>query len=139
MRYLLSVFAALLFVSNAYAQSGRAYVLIGGVTATQAAPNLVVSPLQAQGGPVSSQAFVVWVTGGGSASCTVQFLGGNGVDSNGNVIWTNYGSTVTANASIAGSSAYAFAAVGSTPYVYYSAIVTAISGTGARCFASMSA
>ena len=96
------------------------------------------APSSAQGagtGVSTAQSFFVFVQGNGSVSCTVQMLGSNdpAVLTGDTTKWVNYGSTVTANGTTTGVNSSS----GSTPFQYFAAIVTAISGTNAACSVKM--
>ena len=81
--------------------------------------------------PPAAQTFHVVVTGSGSVSATVQPL-----SSNDGVNWLDYGSAM---AVAAGTAPQQTGANGAGVWAYYSAYVTAISGTGAAVTCTMSA
>jgi hypothetical protein len=133
------------------------YVLCKGVTAVQAAPvnqgalsGYVISAVEASPGlglPQGSQAIqpatvdnvlnpqtqtfqaMVTCTGGGNCSATVQVM-----SSNDGLNWSNY---LTAISVTSGASPNIVAANGSQPWEYYTAYVTAISGTNASVQCTM--
>lgn len=132
--YLLAWLVMVLCASPAHAS---VYYLAQNVTAVQTTPSLIAQPtLQAPGQPPGLQAFQITVTGTGSVSCTVQIVGTNLVPADGSTPqWVNYGLTFTAS----GTNTATYGAQGNTPFSYYGAIVTAISGTGAKCTVTVSA
>ena len=110
------------------------YVLCNGVTAIQSAPsggNLptgsqAANPAGATGQVnVQNQTFqAIVTTTSGNGSATVQ-----PIVSNDGINWVNYGSAIT----IASAASPAQASgTGASPWQFFSAYVTAISGTGAQ-------
>lgn len=97
--------------------------------------SVVASPLGGAGMPVGgpiNQAFHVVVTGTGSVSATVQTIA-----SNDGVNWFNYGTAITV---ASGASPQQGNSVSpQSPFAYYSAIVTAITGTNAAVKCLMAA
>lgn len=75
------------------------------------------------GSPPTDQIFVLLVAGSGAVSASAQIVG-----SNDGVNFVNYGAAVAAAAAPTVS---AQAQAGTSPFQYYSAIITAISGTNA--------
>lgn len=73
--------------------------------------------------PPTNQTFQLIVTGSGNVSATAQ-----PIVSNDGINWTNYGSAISATAAASVSQANG---TGSAPWAFYSATITAISGTGA--------
>jgi hypothetical protein len=146
---LAAAFAFLVALSVSLPTHAGVYWLIGGfqngaylngATATQTSPqaasstNTIASVQSATGGPSTNQAFqVVAQNASGGPSCTVQFLG-----SNDGLTFTNIGSTVAASSQQGGSNAVSANTTAQAPFQYFAAIVTAISGTGTKCFASVS-
>jgi hypothetical protein len=89
-----------------------------------------VNPSAGQGAVnPQTQTFHVVVTGSGSCSATVQ-----PVVSNDGVNWTNYGSAIVVSA---GAAPVQAAANGAQPWQFFSAYVTAISGTSAQATCTM--
>ena len=78
-----------------------------------------------------SQAFIAYVKGTGSVSCSIQ-----PVVSNDGINWATYGSAIACTSATAYSAA-SFAA-NNSPFAYYSGYVTAISGTSAKAYLTMS-
>ena len=119
-----------------------AYTLIGGATAVGAAGTPSRQPYQvAQPGggagtrfqnPVN-QSIQVVVTGSGNVSATVHWQ-----VSNDGVNWFDYPTVGTITVA-SGASPQQNNAAGNTPYQYFSAYVSAISGTNASVTATMSA
>jgi hypothetical protein len=125
------------------------YVLCAGVTAAQ------VSPVGVLGGgriPSGSQAVFIQGGGGGQLSPAVNQVFEVTVASNNNsgaptatvqpivsndgINWQNYGSAITITG---GPSPNSGNASGSAPWPFYSAVVTALSGTGAAVSCTMNA
>lgn len=111
-------------------------ILLKNVTGVQSAPSAGVLP-QGSEAVVSSpgysssaknapnQAFQLIVTGtSGNVSATAQIMASN--DGNN---WVTYGSPIVASAAASPNSA---SATGSGPFGYFTAYITAISGTGAK-------
>ncbi len=73
--------------------------------------------------PPTNQVFQLIVTGSGNVSATAQ-----PIVSNDGMNWANYGSTISAASAATVSQANG---TGAVPWAFYSAIITAISGTGA--------
>ena len=108
------------------------YNLCQGISAPQGAgvigtsTNPIVSAPASESGsgsPPVAQAFVLVVTGSGSVSATAQIVG-----SNDGVNFVNYGAAIVAASATTVS---AQGQQGATPYQYYGAYITAISGGGA--------
>jgi hypothetical protein len=109
------------------------FVLLSGVTATQNIPAAGVLPPGSQIADLSragamapnqipaNQTFHVIVAGAGSVSATVQLM-----VSNDSANWLSYGSPIVVSS---GGAPQQGSAAGATPWAYYTAYVTAISGT----------
>ena len=119
-----------------------AYLLLNNVTAVQTAPTLARPAPQAAlpgggagspvGGP-TNQSFHAVVTGSGSVSATIHLQ-----VSNDGMNWIDYPTIGVMTVSSGGAPQQALAA-GTTPYQYFSAYVSAISGTNASVSLTMSA
>jgi len=111
------------------------YTLVPAQTAVQTVANVgwqnpVVEPDgQLASSPPIEQAFIVTVTGSGNVSASAQIVG-----SNDTVNWALYGPAI---AVASGASPQSQSAVGNIPYQFYSAFLTAISGTGAKATVTM--
>lgn len=131
----LTLLLGLLWASQAHA---GVYPLITNATATQTvvantSTNTIANAQSILGGPLQNQVFVVAASGPNAPSCTVQIYGSNDA-----VTWVTYGSTIAASSFAGGSPNAGAAGTGTTPFVYYAALVTAISGTGTKCSVTMS-
>lgn len=126
------------------------YRLLDGVTATNSVPPpLIVRPislqerqsLQVQGAgnlldpalnitPPTQEAFQVEVTGTGLVSCSVQIYG-----SNDGLNWLSIGAVISPASASGKSTAGGFL---NSSLAFYGAVCTAISGTGAKVYCTMS-
>lgn len=79
--------------------------------------------------PPSQQAFQLTVKGSGTVSATAQIYGSNDGKN-----WLTIGSPVTAN----GTNLASTGALGTVPFAYYGALLTAISGANATATLTMS-
>jgi len=107
---------------------------IQNTAGTTTGTNLIAQPVGPNGNvsvPTQSQAFQLNVSGTGSVSATMQ-----PVVSNDGTNWSAYGATVTATGFNGGSNNIALT---NAPFIYFSAYITAISGTGATASINMSA
>jgi hypothetical protein len=123
------------------------YALIYGASATQtvaavgSSTNPIATPQPTPGvgyGVGTGQAIQVTVSSAsaGAISATVQPVG-----SNDGMNWVPTGSAITASGTASGSgiSTFTAGAALTTPYAFFGAYVTAISGTGAKAAASINA
>lgn len=86
-------------------------------------PNLAISPPE-------NQSFQLTVKGTGAVSATAQVYG-----SNDKVNWVPYGAAITSSGTGTGTNAQG----GTTPYAFFGALLTAITGTGATATLVMNA
>lgn len=101
-------------------------------SATEAINQIVMPQTTPSNNPSQTQGFQLTVKGTGSVSATAHI-----VASNDGINWGDTGVTVTASAST--SISIGLAGSQNTPFNYFGAYISAISGTGARASLTMSA